>query len=159
MLKYIFPCQSSTFFKVFHNNLISIFHIKTFIFWHLFCKSSIIIQRNWRVIRRNEFLLNTNFIIVLTKTRSTMDYPCTITISDEISCNDSEASIFVSVNEEIKKWNILNSLKFTAFLLFNNFIFLFTKIIFESDFGHNVYLVLLQVFYSHIIEVRIYCKS
>lgn len=70
--------NSSFFFKIFHNEVISIFDIHSFEHGYLFCKSSILINRHRWVVCCNDFLFYTHFVIVLSKARSTVNNTGTI---------------------------------------------------------------------------------
>lgn len=116
--------NSSSFFKLFDDELVCISNIHSFISGNFFCKVSIFIQRNNWIIWLNDFLSHTYFIIFLTKSRSTMNYTRTSIICHKLANQYFKASIFFSIQKEIKHWHILNTFESTSLKLLNYFIIL-----------------------------------
>ena len=141
MLDDILFYESSAFLQIFHDDLISILHIKSFIFRYFLCESSVIIQRNWRVIRMNQLLLNTYLVILLTKAWRAVDYSCTVAVSYEVSSYDSEASVLLSLLEEIEERDVLSPFELASLLLLEDLVLVLSEVVFQSDFSHYEYFV------------------
>ena len=101
---------SSFLFNIFNNNFVSIFYVNSFVNRDLFSKFSILIDRDWRIIRVNDSFSDTHLVIFLTEARCAMNNSCTWIVSYKVSNLNFEASIFFSINKEIKHRNILFAL-------------------------------------------------
>ena len=121
--------NSSFLFQIFYYFFICIFHIYSFISRNFICEFTIFIKWNNRIIRRNNFLSNTHFIIIISKTWSTMNNSCTCIICNKICCLYSKTSIFCSFREKIKYWNIFYTFQFGTWY-FLNYLELFLTLIF-----------------------------
>jgi len=112
--------NSSFIFNIFNNYFVSIFYINTFICWAFVCKFTILVNWNWRIIRCNDVLSNANFIIFLTEPWSTMYDTSTRIIGNEVSSNNFETTIFLSINEKLKHWDIFFSFQIFTFKFIKN---------------------------------------
>lgn len=101
---------SSLLFNIFNNNFVSIFYINSFVNWDLFSKFPILINWDWRIIRMNDSFSDTHFVIFLTESWCAMNDSCTRIVSYKVSNLNFEASIFFSIDKEIKHRNILFAL-------------------------------------------------
>ena len=111
----IFLDKSTSFFQIFHDDLIRIFNIFSLVSRYFFGKDAVFIKGDWRVIRGDDFILHAHLVIVLAKTWRTMNNAGTIRICDKVSAINSKASVFCSIQEEIKNRFILQPLKIFAF--------------------------------------------
>jgi hypothetical protein len=113
--------NSSFIFNIFNNYFISIFYINAFIYRAFVCKFTILVNWNWRIIRGNDVFSNANFIIFLTEPWSAMYDTSTRIISNEISSNNFETTIFLSINKKLKHWHVLFSFQIFTFEFIKNF--------------------------------------
>lgn len=85
--------QSASLFEISHNKLICLFDVLTFECWNFLCESTIVVNRNWRVVRRNQLLLDADLVVVLAKAWGTVYDASAIRISHEGCCYYPEASL------------------------------------------------------------------
>lgn len=149
--------NSSSVFNVLYDDFVGIFDIDSFENWTFFGEFSVFINRHWWVIGVDNSLGNTDFIIFLTETWSTMDDTGTWVISNEISCNDLEATVFLSISKELEHRKIFLSFQILSFELFKNFIslFIFSVESLGSAFCQNENLVSLVILDLDVIHVTL----
>lgn len=153
----IFLYEPASFFQIFHNDIISIFHVFSLVEWYLFCEDTVLIERNGWIIRINNFILNTHFVIVFTKAWCAVDNTSTIRICNKVGRVNFEASVLSSISKEIKNRFILDSYKVFSFYFFDNFILLFSEKVFKPTFSENECFISFQVFNFNVNELRVNC--
>lgn len=109
MAAYILLNEPSSFLEVFHDNFVCCLDVDSLIGRHLLSESTVFIKRNWGIIRGNNFLGETQFVIVLSESRGTMNNTSTIAISNKISQLDSKASVTSPLLEKVKHRLILKA--------------------------------------------------
>ena len=89
----------------------------------------------------NQLLLNTYLVILLTKAWRAVDYSCTVAVSYEVSSYDSEASVLLSLLEEIEERDVLSPFEFASLHFLEDLVLVLSEVVFQSDFSHYEYFV------------------
>jgi isocitrate dehydrogenase kinase/phosphatase len=64
--------NSAFVFDVLGDYFVGFLHVNSLVWWAFFSKFTVLVKRNWRVIRMNDALGNTDFVIFLTESWSAM---------------------------------------------------------------------------------------
>lgn len=147
--------NSSFLFNVLNNNLVSILNINALISWTFVSELSVLINWHWRIIWIDDSLADTDLVIFLTKTWSTVDNTGTRVFCDEISSNNLKTAVFLSVNKKIEHWNVFFTFQILTFKLLKNFksLLIFSVESFSSAFSQNEYFVSFGIFDLDVIHL------
>lgn len=107
--------NSAFLLQIFYNFLIAFLYVDSFIVLHFTCESSILIERHWGIVRRNQLFRNAHLVILLTETGSTVHDACTSIWCNEAGSLHFETAIFSSRLEIRKYWHILQPFQITTF--------------------------------------------
>ena len=129
--------ESSILFEVFHDEFVSGLNVETFISWHLFREDAVLIERYGRIVRSNDLLLHTQFVILFTKSRGAVDNARSVGVCDEGSSLHTEATVFLAVSEKVKERNVLRARKVCALHLFKHLVLLLSEEVFQSALGKD----------------------
>jgi hypothetical protein len=159
MLESRFHKQSATLFELLLDGLISVFEVHFGVLANLLGEFAVGVHwKDW-VVGLDDFLFNAEFVIVMTEARSAVHNACTSISSHKISSQDSEAAIAPPTLEKVEQWLVLSPFKIRSLDLFNDLVSLGIFVqVGNSAFGHDVYVVPLDVLELEIDEVGVYCK-
>ena len=153
--------NSTLVLNVLCNYFIRFLDINSLIWWAFFRKFTVLVKWDWRFIGMDDTFGDTDLVIFLTESWSTMNDTSTWIFGNKVCAENLETSSCFSVNKEIKHWKILFSFQIFSFKLVKNFIsFLILSIkSLGSTFCQNEHFISLGIQNLNVIHFRLDCKS